>query len=426
MDYGFIETQYDRVVASLKKRKSEFNLAEIEKLALEKNELQTKYDETKAKANQISKDIGVLVQQKASQEEIQKKKQETLELKEKTQTLSEQYELKNAELKQKLLYLPNVLDETVHEGANSEDNKLIRVVGEPTKLSFAAKSHEVLGELHGIMDFERAAKITGARFSIIKGWGARLERALTQLMLDTHREHGYEEISLPYMVNDKSMYGTGQLPKFGEDAFALKDPEYYLIPTAEVPVTNYYRDDVLSESQLPAKFVAYSPCFRREAGSYGKDTKGLIRQHQFHKVEIMIFSHPEKSYEVHELLTSHAENILKTLGLPYRVMSLCSGDIGFGAAKTYDLEVWLPGQNAYREISSCSNFEEFQARRANIKFKPEGGGKPRFLHTLNGSGLAVGRTLLAVLENGQQEDGSIQLPKALQKYGLPLEIKPPK
>lgn len=313
--------------------------------------------------------------------------------------------------------IPNKPHQSVTAGKNEKDNKIISVVGEPTKLNFIAKEHFDLGEKLGIIDFDRATKTTGTRFSFLKGKGARLERALIQLMMDIHsNEHGYTEMIPPFIVNTKSMIGTGQFPKFTKDVFQLTNTDYYLIPTAEVPVTNYYSDEVLKETDLPKSFCAYSPCFRSEAGSAGRDTKGLIRQHQFDKVELMTFCHPKESYEVHEKLTAHAEKILQLLELPYRKSLLCAGDMGFSSAKTYDLEVWLPGQNTYREISSCSNFEDFQARRANIRFKPQDGGKPQFVHTLNGSGLAVGRTLVALLENGQQEDGSIILPEILKPY----------
>jgi seryl-tRNA synthetase len=313
--------------------------------------------------------------------------------------------------------LPNVCHTSVPVGTTMADNKEIRAWGEKPKVSGKSLEHWELGEKLGILDCERAGRVTGARFVFLRGQGARLERALINFMLDMHvGEHGYEEMVPPFMVNRDSMRGTGQLPKFEEDLFHLDKVDYFLIPTAEVPVTNFFKTEMLSENQLPIAFAAYSPCFRAEAGSYGKDTKGLIRQHQFNKVEIVRFSHPRNSYEQHELLTGHAEAILQKLGLCYRVMALSTGDIGFGSAKTYDLEVWLPGQNAFREISSCSNFEDFQARRAEIRFRPTGGGKPEYVHTLNGSGLAVGRTLVAILENFQQPDGSVLIPKALQPY----------
>lgn len=324
-----------------------------------------------------------------------------------------------------LLQLPNKPHTSVPVGQSESENQVVKTVGEKTAFSFKPREHFDIGEKLGIIDFERAGKVTGARFAFLKGAGAQLERALIQFMMDLHStKHGYEEMIPPFMVNSVSLTGTGNFPKFREDVFGLQGTDYYLIPTAEVPVTNYYAQETLREEDLPRSFVAYSPCFRSEAGSYGRDTKGLIRQHQFNKVELMTFSHPEKSYEAHEQLTSHAERVLMELELPFRRSLLCTGDMGANSSKTNDLEVWLPGQNAYREISSCSNFEDFQARRANIRFKPKGGGKPQFVHTLNGSGLAVGRTLVAILENYQQADGSVTIPKALQGYmGGKAQIK---
>jgi seryl-tRNA synthetase len=294
---------------------------------------------------------------------------------------------------------------------------VVRSDGEKKTYDFTPKNHWEIGEALGILDFERAGKISGARFAVYKGLGAKLERALAHFMLETHIAKGYTEILPPFLVNRASMTGTGQLPKFEDDSFkTVGDPELFLVPTAEVPVTNLHRDEILEGDRLPIKYVAWTPCFRREAGSYGKDTRGLIRQHQFQKVELVKFARPEKSYEEHEALTRDAEEILKRLGLAWRVVNLCVGDLGFGAAKCYDLEVWLPGQQAYREISSCSNFEDFQARRANIRFRPSQKDKPQFVHTLNGSGLAVGRTLVAVLETYQQKDGSVIVPEVLRPF----------
>ncbi len=324
--------------------------------------------------------------------------------------------------------LPNLPRADVPVGKSEHDNREEKVWGEQPRFDFPALAHWEIGERLGVLDFERAAKISGSRFAVQFGQGARLERALANFMLDLHtKEHGYTEVLPPYMVNSKSLYGTGQLPKFAEDLFhcddkgpyvpgELADSDHWMIPTAEVPVTNLFRDEVLEEAELPVSFVAYTPCFRSEAGSYGKDVRGLIRQHQFQKVELVKFVRPEDSEAEHELLTRHAETVLERLGLPYRRMLLCTGDMGFASAKTYDLEVWLPGQGLYREISSCSNFEAFQARRANIRFKPAGAKKSEFLHTLNGSGLAVGRTYLAVLENYQQADGTVRVPEALAQY----------
>ena len=316
-----------------------------------------------------------------------------------------------------MLTLPNLPAPGVTVGKSSEDNKEIRRWGEQPKFDFPAKNHWDIGEELGILDFARAAKMAGARFALSKGAGARLERALINFMLDLHtQEHQYEEVLPPFLVNRSAMTGTGQLPKFEADAFRIADPELFLIPTAEVPVTNMHREEVLEREQLPLRYVAYTPCFRREAGSHGQDVRGLIRQHQFNKVELVKFTEPDFSYDELEKLVADAEEVLRRLNLPYRVVELCTGDLGFASAKTYDLEVWLPGQAAYREISSCSNFEDFQARRAQIRYRKEKKGKPIFVHTLNGSGLAVGRTLVAVLENHQQKDGSVLVPDVLRPY----------
>lgn len=313
--------------------------------------------------------------------------------------------------------LPNIPHDSVPAGKNENDNQEIKRWGEIPQFAFAPKSHWELGEALGIIDFERASKLSGARFSVLRGLAARLERALINFMLDLHvNKHGYEEVLPPFLVNSATMTATGQLPKFAADLFKIADWDLYLIPTAEVPVTNLHRDETLAEKDLPRKYVAYTPCFRSEAGSYGKDTKGLIRQHQFDKVELVKFSRPESSYDELESLLADAEEVLQRLELPYRVICLCTGDMGFSAAKTYDIEVWMPGQGKYREISSCSNFEDFQARRGGIRFRPEGQTKSSLVHTLNGSGLAVGRTLAALLENCQQADGAIRIPAALAPY----------
>ena len=318
------------------------------------------------------------------------------------------------------LRIPNLPHRTVPQGTDSAQNVEVRRWGTIPSFSSPPKSHWELGEALGILDFDRAAKIAGARFAVLRGPGAKMERALIDYMLDLHTtQHGYEEILSPVLVNRQTMTGTGQLPKFEEDLFRLRDEDWFLIPTAEVPVTNLHREEMLGEDRLPIRYTACTPCFRREAGSYGKDTRGLIRLHQFNKVELVVFTTPDRSYDELERLTGHAESILQTLHLPYRVVTLCTGDLGFSSAKTYDIEVWLPSQGQYREISSCSNFESFQARRANIKYRSTGGkkeSKPDFVHTLNGSGLAVGRTLVAVLENYQQQDGSILIPDALRPY----------
>jgi len=380
----------------------------------ERKKLILKSESLKAQQNKINQEIAqlkrnkedaspLLTQMKEMSTDVKKLEAETAAIDEKVRDL--------------LSRIPNLTHESVPIGDSASANKVVRHWGVKPEINGKPLEHWEIGEKLGILDFERAGKVTGARFTFVKAYAAKIERALINLMLDTHTsDHGYEEMNPPFIVNRESLFGTSQLPKFEEDLFKLEKTEFFLIPTAEVPVTNYFRKETLTENQLPIAFAAYSPCFRAEAGSYGKDTKGLIRQHQFNKVEIVRFCHPSKSYEQLELLTSHAEKILQVLGLHYRVVSLCTGDIGFGSAKTYDLEVWLPGQNAFREISSCSNFEDFQARRADIRFKPNGGGKPEFVHTLNGSGLAVGRTLVAILENGQQSDGSVFIPKILHPY----------
>lgn len=386
---------------------------QIMELNKKRKELITQAETAKASQNKASQDIVMLKKQgQDTAEKIAELGRISASVKEMEAKASEV----DQQVYQLLLTVPNKPSEQVPFGKGAEDNKIEKVVGEPTKFSFKAKEHWELGEKLNIIDFERAGKVTGTRFAFLKGAGARLERALIQFMMDLHSEnHGYTEMIPPFIVNSNSLLGTAQLPKFKEDLFHLSGSDYFLIPTAEVPVTNYHNGETLNESDLPRKFCAYSPCFRSEAGSHGRDTKGLIRQHQFNKVELMIFAHPTNSYEMHESLTGHAEEVLKQLELPFRRMLLCTGDMGFGSAKTYDLEVWLPGQNEYREISSCSNFEDFQARRANIRFKSQGG-KPQFVHTLNGSGLAVGRTLIAILENYQTEAGTVKVPKALQKY----------
>lgn len=397
-------------------------LEKIMQLGLRRKETLTQAETEKAKQNKLSAEVGQLKREGKDASsvlaEVDKLKHQVKELEQIATAVDE-------EVQGLLMTIPNKPHSSVPVGHSEKENQIVKTVGEPTKLSFKAKEHFEIGEKLGIIDFDRAGKTTGARFSFLKGAAAQMERALMQMMMDVHStQHGYTEMIPPFIVNSKSLTGTGQFPKFKEDVFNLANTDYYLIPTAEVPVTNYYYDETLAETDLPKSFCAYSPCFRSEAGSYGKDTKGLIRQHQFNKVELMTFCHPSESYNVHEALTSHAEKILAMLELPYRKMLLCTGDMGFGSSKTYDLEVWLPGQNAYREISSCSNFEDFQARRANIRFKPKDGGKPQFVHTLNGSGLAVGRTLVAILENYQREDGSVAIPKVLQNYmGGKTEIR---
>lgn len=375
----------------------------------------TQQENLRAKQNKIGEEVAKKKRAKEDTTEILKEMQGiAAEGKE----LEAQVAVAEQELNDFVMVLPNKVHHSVPVGESEEDNLLVRANGVKREMGFKAKEHWELGEKLGIIDFERAGKVTGARFAFLSGAAARLERGLIQYKMDLHsREHGYTEMIPPFIVNSQSFVGTGQFPKFKDDVFHLVGTDYHLIPTAEVPVTNYYAGEILKESDLPIKYVAYSPCFRSEAGSHGKDTRGLIRQHQFNKVELVIFAHPDKSYELHDALTSHAEKVLQQLELPYRVVSLCTRDIGFGAAKCHDLEVWLPGQQAYREISSCSNFEDFQARRAGIRFKGnDAKAKPHFVHTLNGSGLAIGRTLIAILENYQQEDGSIEIPKVLIPY----------
>lgn len=379
----------------------------------QRRELIHKSEQAKAHQNKVSQTVPQLKKEgkdvKGVLEEMQKLSGQVKELEAQAAAMDE----KVAGL---LATLPNQPHASVPVGASEHDNKVIKTVGEKTSFSFKAKEHGDIGIGLGFIDSERAAKVAGARFTFLKGGMAQLERALIQYFMDLHsQKHGYTELIPPYIVNSASYFGSGQFPKFTEDVFHLANTDYHLISTSEVPVTNIFRDEILAETDLPTSFCAFSPCFRSEAGSAGKDTKGLVRQHQFHKVELLSFVHPDKSYETHEALTSHAEQCLIELELPFRRMLLCTGDMGFSAAKCYDLEVWLPGANTYREISSCSNFEDFQARRANIRFRPAGG-KPQFVHTLNGSGLAIGRTSLAILENYQREDGSVAIPKVLQKY----------
>ena len=331
-----------------------------------------------------------------------------------------------AELNEMGMIIPNIPHESVAYGTSSEDNPIVRTWGEKKPFDFQPRPHWEIGEKTNTLDFARGAKITGARFTLYRGLGAMLERAIINFMLDLHiAEHGYTEMLPPFLANRESMTGTGQLPKFAEDLFKVEKTDYYLIPTAEVPVTNIHRDEILSEKDLPIYYVAYSPCFRAEAGSYGKDTRGLIRQHQFNKVEMVKFTTPETSYDELEKLTLNAEEVLKRLNIPYRTVSLCTADLGFSSAKTYDVEVWLPGQDTYREISSCSNFDDFQARRASIRFRREGSGKVEFVHTLNGSGLAAGRTTVAVMENYQQTDGGVLIPEALRPYMRGIDRIPP-
>ena len=383
----------------------------------------TDAETAKAGRNRASEEIAKL---KKAGQDASAQIAETKELREKIQELEKAAEELEGRLRQILLSIPNLPHESVPVGKSGEENVEVQRWGAPQKFDFTPKPHWELGEQLGILDLERAAKISGARFAVYWDLGARLERALANFMHT--REHGYTEVLPPYMVNSDSMYGTGQLPKFAADLFRVPhgEKELWLIPTAEVPITNLYRNETLDASRLPISLTAYTPCFRSEAGSYGKDVRGIIRQHQFQKVELVKFARPEDSYAQHEKLTHDAEEILQKLGLHYRVMALCTGDIGFSAAKTYDLEVWLPGQQLFREISSCSNFESFQARRANIRYRPEGKNKTELVHTLNGSGLAVGRTWVAIVENYQQADGSVMIPEILRPYVGTDRITPKK
>lgn len=376
-------------------------------------------EELKRRRNEASKEIGAIKQQGGDAAE---RIAEVGRFKERIAALEGSLGPTDERLTAIERELPNLPDESCPVGPDETANRVERTVGEPPRFDFEPKAHWDLGPQLGILDFERGAKVAGARFTASFGAGARLERALIQLMLDLHAgRHGYVEVLPPFLVNSESLYGTGQLPKFAQDLFRIEGHDLWLIPTAEVPVTNLHRGEVLDEAALPVRYCAYTPCFRSEAGSYGKDVRGLIRQHQFNKVELVQLVHPDRSWPAHEELTGHAEAVLQALGLAYRVVTLSTGDLGFSSAKTYDLEVWLPGQGAYREISSCSNFTDFQARRADLRFRPADGGKPRHLHTLNGSGLAAGRTVVAILENYQRADGTVEVPAALAPYMGGLE-----
>lgn len=414
LDMKFVRENPELVEKAMKNRNMDMNLDEFLTLEKQRREILQQVETLKSERNSVSQEISKM---KKSGENADDKILAMRALGEKI--AEDDKELKEIEQKLKdiILNIPNMPADDVPVGKDDSDNPVVRKWGEPTKFSFEPKAHWDIGEALGILDFERAAKVTGARFTFYKGLGSRLERAVYNFMLDVHtQEHDYTEIFPPYIVNKDSMLGTGQLPKFAEDMFKLEGLDYYLIPTAEVPVTNYHRGEILSADQLPIRYAAYSACFRAEAGSAGRDTRGLIRQHQFNKVELVKFTKPEESWAELDKLTSDAEDILKRLELPYRVVRLCTGDIGFSSATTYDLEVWLPAANCYREISSCSNFLDFQARRADIKFRRDAKAKPEFVHTLNGSGLAVGRTVCAILENYQQADGSVVIPKALRSY----------
>ncbi len=421
LDPQLLRSDIDAVAKRLAARPYVLDTATFQSLEQERKTVQSRTQELQALRNSSSKRIG---QAKAKGEDASTLMAETVQTNIELCGLEVRLQEIQDRVRDFLLDVPNLPHASVPEGRSADDNVEVRRVGVPREFDFAAKDHTDLGMALGMLDFEVATKIAGSRFSVLKGPLARMHRALAQFMLDVHTaEHGYTEVYVPYLVNAESMRGTGQLPKFEEDLFAIPRGDggkFYLVPTAEVPVTNIVRDEILPLDKLPLKFVCHSPCFRSEAGSYGKDTRGMIRQHQFDKVELVQISHPEQSYEGLEALTGHAETILKRLELPYRVMTLCTADMGFSAAKTYDIEVWLPGQAAYREISSCSNFESFQARRMQARFRNDKG-KTELVHTLNGSGLAVGRTLIAILENYQQADGSISVPAALKNYMGGLE-----
>ncbi len=414
LDLRFVRENIDRVKAQAKQRGMDLDLDVFIKLDSERRDLLQEVETLRFQRNTVSEKIARLKKEgKDSAAEIFAMREVSRRIKELDSKLVE----KEKPLDLMILNIPNMPHTSVVVGKGEDENPELRKWGKSPEFHFKPKPHWDLGEELDILDFERASKITGARFTLYKGWGAKLERSLVNFMHDLHtNKHNYTEVLPPFVVNRQSMIGTGQLPKFEEDLFKLEGLDYFLIPTAEVPVTNIHQNEILKESDLPLYYTAYTPCFRSEAGSYGKDTRGLIRQHQFNKVELVKFVTPETSYNELEALLSDAEEVLQKLKLPYRLVSLCTGDLGFSAAKTYDIEVWVSGQDRFVEISSCSNFEDFQARRANIRYKPEGKSKTRFVHTLNGSGLAIGRTVVAILENYQQEDGSVVVPDVLRHY----------
>ncbi|GLY12931.1 serine--tRNA ligase [Pseudobacillus badius] len=415
LDIKFLRNHFEEVKNRLQHRGEDLSaLDHFEDLDQRRRELLVETEELKSKRNSVSQQVAQLKREKQDADHLIK---EMREVGDRIKQLDEELNEVEEKLNYLLLTIPNIPHESVPVGETEDDNIELRTWGEVPAFNFEAKPHWELANELDILDFERAGKVTGSRFVFYKGMGARLERALISFMLDLHaEEHGYTEMLPPYLVNRASLTGTGQLPKFEEDAFLIEKEDYFLIPTSEVPVTNYHRDEILDAEQLPIAYTAYSTNFRSEAGSAGRDTRGLIRQHQFNKVELVRFVKPEESYNELEKLTGHAEKVLQLLKLPYRVMSMCTGDLGFTAAKKYDIEVWIPTQETYREISSCSNFEAFQARRANIRFRREKNSKPEHVHTLNGSGLAIGRTVAAILENYQQEDGSVMIPEVLRPY----------
>ncbi len=412
-DLRLLREDLDAIRTQLGARASDVAWEDLRKLIQERHGLMTQVEQLRHQLKKGSDEVGRLKREKQAAERAMA---EMKTLGDRIKDVEESLRAVEERVTELALRIPNLPHSSVPIGNDPTGNQEVRRWGTPQKFAFTPKPHWEIGETLGILDFERAAKMVGARFAVLTGLGAKLERALINYMLDLHTaRHGYEEVVLPFMVNRAAMTGTGQLPRFEEDLFRLRDDEYFLIPTAEVPLTNLHREEILSDGRLPIRYTAYTPCFRREAGSYGKDTRGLIRLHQFNKVELVAFARPEESYEELERLTGAAEAVLQGLGLPYRVVTLCTGDMGFAAAKTYDLEVWLPSQGAFREISSCSNCEAFQARRANIRYRRQNG-KTDLVHTLNGSGLAVGRTLVAILENCQQRDGSVLIPEVLRPY----------
>jgi seryl-tRNA synthetase len=414
LDIKFLRQNLDQVRRKLAERGQTIDLEQFSALDARRRNLLQEVETLRNERNTVSKEIGDRKKRKADAADLIARMGEVSARIKNLDAILEETE---SALEAIVMTIPNVPHDSVVRGTSSEDNPIVRTWGDLPRLAFPPRPHWELGESLGILDFTRGSKIAGARFTLYRGAGALLERAIINFMLDLHTgEHGYMEILPPFLANRESMTGTGQLPKFAEDLFKIEGLDYYLIPTAEVPVTNIHREEILNERDLPIRYVAYSPCFRAEAGSYGKDTRGLIRQHQFNKVEMVKFTTPETSYEELENLTANAEEVLRRLEIPFRTVSLCTADLGFSSAKTYDVEAWMPGQDAYREISSCSNFEDFQARRAAIRFRREATGNVEFVHTLNGSGLAAGRTTVAVLENYQRSDGSILIPKALRPY----------
>jgi seryl-tRNA synthetase len=413
LDPGFVRDHRDVVERKLKSRGLDGDLEPFFRADERRRASLREGEELKRQSNIVSKEIGEAMRRS---EDVEARKEQVRKSKERIKELDEAVRDSEQQMTDYLLGIPNLPNDAVPTGKDASDNKVVREVAGAVSAPAKPQLHNVIGTNLGILDFERAAKIAGSRFALYKGAGAKLERALINFMIEVHVSRGYTEVLPPFLANADSLRGTGNLPKFEQDLFHIQDSPLYLIPTAEVPVTNIFRDEVLNESDLPIRYVAYTPCFRREAGTYGQETRGLIRLHQFNKVEIVNFSKPDDSYAQHEMLTDEAEEILRRLGLRYRVVLLCTGDLGFSSAKTYDLEVWMPGQNAFVEISSCSNFEDYQARRANIRYKSAGAKGTRFVHTLNGSGLAIGRTVAAILENYQQPDGSVKVPEAIVHY----------